>query len=84
MTSTIDISLIRRADSTPDVELRKVFGQAKADIEALQASVAAVAITPAAYQADSTAENVAGLVSDFNDLLAALQAAGLMDGAPEV
>lgn len=35
----------------------------------------------AANQADSTAEDVAGVVSDFNDLLAALQTAGLMASA---
>jgi len=34
--------------------------------------------TPAAYQADSTAVDVAGLVNDFNALLAKLIAAGLM------
>lgn len=30
-------------------------------------------------QADSTASDVAGIVSDFNDLLAKLKAAGLME-----
>lgn len=30
-------------------------------------------------QADSTADDVAGLVTDFNDLLAKLKAAGLME-----
>ncbi|QSX09542.1 Head fiber protein [Alkalibacter rhizosphaerae] len=35
--------------------------------------------TPAAFQADSTASDIAGLVSDFNALLAKLQAAGLME-----
>lgn len=35
-------------------------------------------ITPAANQADSTASDVAGLVTDFNALLAKLKAAGLM------
>ncbi|MDD3306827.1 head fiber protein [Acetobacterium carbinolicum] len=32
----------------------------------------------AAYQADSTATTIAGLVTDFNTLLAGLKAAGLM------
>ena len=32
----------------------------------------------AANQADSTATTIAGLVTDFNDLLAKLKAAGLM------
>lgn len=36
-------------------------------------------LTPAANQADSTAEELAELVTDFNALLAKLQAAGLMD-----
>jgi len=36
------------------------------------------ALTPAAYQADSTATTIAGLVVDFNALLAKLKAAGLM------
>lgn len=36
------------------------------------------AITPAENQADSTAEDVEGLVTDFNTLLAKLKAAGLM------
>jgi len=36
------------------------------------------AITPAANQADSTATDAAGLVTDFNALLAKLKAAGLM------
>lgn len=34
--------------------------------------------TPAAYQADSIATEIAGLVTDFNSLLAKLKAAGLM------
>ena len=34
--------------------------------------------TPAAVQADSTATDAAGLVTDFNALLAKLKAAGLM------
>lgn len=34
--------------------------------------------TPAAHQANSTATDVAGLLADFNGLLAKLQAAGLM------
>lgn len=41
------------------------------DIDDLQAKVAA-------NQADSTATEVAGLVADFNTLLASLKAAGLM------
>ena len=41
-------------------------------------------ITPAAYQADSEATSVAALKSDFNDLLAALRTAGLLETtAPE-
>ncbi len=36
------------------------------------------AITPAANQADSTATDAAGLVTDFNALLAKLKTAGLM------
>ena len=36
------------------------------------------AFTPAAAQADSTATDVAGLVTDFNALLAKLRAAGIM------
>ena len=35
--------------------------------------------TPAAFQADSTATTIAGLVADFNLLLAKLKAAGLME-----
>lgn len=38
----------------------------------------AIVFTQMALQADSTATDVAGIVSDFNDLLAALQTAGLM------
>ena len=38
-----------------------------------------LAFTPATYQADSTAIDVAGIVSDFNSLLAKLKTAGLMD-----
>ena len=34
-----------------------------------------------AFQADSTATDVAGLVSDFNDLLAKLIAAGIMSSS---
>lgn len=36
------------------------------------------AFTPAAAQADSTATDVAGLVTDFNALLAKLRAAGII------
>ena len=35
--------------------------------------------TPAAFQADSKATTIAGLVTDFNSLLAKLKAAGLME-----
>lgn len=35
--------------------------------------------TPAVFQADSTATTIAGLVTDFNSLLAKLKAAGLME-----
>ena len=35
--------------------------------------------TPAAFQADSTATTIAGLVTDFNSLLAKLKAAGFME-----
>ena len=35
-------------------------------------------LTPAAFQADSTATTIAGLVVDFNALLAKLRAAGLL------
>lgn len=37
------------------------------------------ALTPAAYQPDSEATNVATLRADFNTLLANLKAAGLVD-----
>ena len=40
-------------------------------------------LKPAATQADSIAETVADLVTDFNALLAKLQAAGLMAGSDE-
>ncbi len=36
------------------------------------------AFTPAVFQADSTASEVAGLVADFNALLLKLKTAGLM------
>lgn len=39
--------------------------------------------TPAANQADSTADTVAKLKNDFNTLLAALKAAGLMEADAE-
>ena len=39
------------------------------------------AIAPAAHQADSTASTIAELKTDFNALLAKLQAAGLMAGS---
>jgi hypothetical protein len=106
MTSTINPNLIRNADATPAPELKTVFGQAKADIEALQTAVAGKAgtshshvisdvtslqtalnakltATVAANQLDSVAENTAGIVSDFNDLLASLKAAGIMAADPE-
>lgn len=38
-------------------------------------------ITPAAFQADSTATELAALVTAFNALLAALKAAGLMEAS---
>ena len=39
------------------------------------------AIAPAAHQADSAATTIADLKTDFNALLAKLQAAGLMAGS---
>ena len=38
------------------------------------------AFTPAAFQANSIAADVAGLVTDFNALLAKLKTAGIMAG----
>lgn len=43
-----------------------------------QALEASASMEPAATQANSTATDVAGLVTDFNALLAKLKAAGLM------
>lgn len=48
----------------------------KLDIVALQ--VDGADFGPAAHQANTAAADVAGLVTDFNALLAKLQAAGLM------
>ncbi len=42
-----------------------------------------VGMVPAANQADSEAADVAGVVSDLNDLLDALKAAGLMTADAE-
>ena len=39
------------------------------------------AVAPAAHQVDSTATTIAELKTDFNALLAKLQAAGLMAGS---
>jgi len=39
---------------------------------------AGLELKPAVYQANSTASDVAGLVTDFNALLAKLKAAGIM------
>lgn len=46
-------------------------------------TVAGTELKPAATQADSTAETVADLITDFNALLAKLQAAGLMESGDE-
>jgi hypothetical protein len=46
------------------------------------ATVTGLATPKAENQADSTAEDVAGLVTDFNSLLAKLKAAGLMAADP--
>lgn len=48
-----------------------ITGQGKLTFEGVK-------ISPAAYQADSTAVDVAGLVADFNALLAKLKEAGLI------
>lgn len=37
-----------------------------------------ISFTPAAYQANSTASNIYGVLDDFNALLAKLKAAGIM------
>ena len=56
-----------------------------AEVENFPASPAENGYTPAAYQADSDASTIAALKSDFNDLLAALRTAGLMEtSAPAV
>lgn len=56
---------------------------AKTNLVAAVNEVGAVAAgaldTPAAYQADSAASDVPGLLADFNALLAKLIAAGLME-----
>ena len=56
-----------------------------ASVEGLSSSGApGNAFTPAAYQAPSEATTIAALKEDFNTLLAALKAAGLVsDTAPE-
>lgn len=45
---------------------------------AVVTGLSASALTPAAYQAESTATTVAALKDDFNALLAALKAAGFV------
>ena len=47
-----------------------------------QGVISANGTTPAASQADSEATTIAGLKEDFNTLLAALRAAGLMAALP--
>ena len=44
----------------------------------VMAEAGVLVATPTAHQADSAAADVAGVVADFNALLAKLQAAGLM------
>ena len=48
------------------------------DVKTLQTEMVAEQAKVAANQADSTASGITELVSDFNDLLAKLKAAGLM------
>jgi len=48
------------------------------NIQSLQTDVENLQNRVAAYQADSTAADVATIVADFNALLAKLRAAGLM------
>ena len=55
-----------------------INGTLTVDSGAKVKGLSAAQLTPAANQAASTASDVAGLKSDFNTLLAALKAAGLM------
>jgi hypothetical protein len=48
------------------------------------AAVTGLPIPAAANQADSTATDAAGLVTDFNVLLAKLKAVGLMEAGPNL
>jgi hypothetical protein len=50
---------------------------------AADGTLSADGITPSANQEDSTAEDVAGIVTDFNALLSKLKAAGLMTADTE-
>ena len=54
---------------------------ASADLTITDGVLSAHGVTPAAAQADSEATTIAALKEDFNALLAALRAAGLMAAA---
>lgn len=66
-------------------ELQQVFEQIIDDIESVESGEASEATTTeagivkqAAAQADSTATDATGVVSDLNDLLAKLRTAGIL------
>lgn len=70
-----DIALrLKGFPSTQSRELQQTLEQLVEDVSAAGGA-------QAAHQADSTATDVAGVVADFNSLLAKLQAAGLMASA---
>lgn len=58
---------------------KTVIGGELAVTEEGKITINGVELKPAALQANSTAVDVADLVSDFNALLAKLKAAGLME-----
>ena len=64
--------------SYTDANGKKTLGTEQLLPAAEVASLGGALQTAAAHQANSTATDVAGLVADFNALLAKLQAAGLM------
>ncbi len=77
---TADAAEINKLDgmTSSKAELNKLTGLTTT----AAALNAAAALTKAANQLDSTAIDIAGIVSDFNGLLAKLKAAGLMTANP--
>jgi len=77
-TALASIGILANLTTTVKTDLVVAVNEVDANADAAQADADTALARVAVHQADSAAVDVAGIVADFNDLLAALETAGLI------